>query len=872
MGKKLTNKVLVIGWDAADWKVIMPLIQEGKMPTLQKLMEGGVYGRVKTLDPPLSPMLWTSMATGLRAEKHGIQGFIEPTPDMKALRPVTVTSRKVKAVWNILNQNNMKSNVVSWWPSNPAEPIDGVMVSNLFQVANKSSDENWDMPDGTIHPESYEEILKDFRVHPSELTSQMLIPFMPKLFEGEGHTQEKRAQGIAKIIAHAASVHAASTYLQRETEWDFMAVYHDAIDHFCHLAMRFHPPRREFISESDFEKYKGVVEAGYRFHDMMLERTLNLIDDETTVILISDHGFHSDHLRPKSIPKEPSGPAVEHSPYGIIVMNGPGIRKGGTISGASILDLTPTLLTLYGLPVGEDMDGKVLTSAFSEPIEPNTIESWEIVNGNSGMHKQEKLEDPWAAQEAMKQLVELGYIEPMEGVDAQEKVDKAVRESKYYLARSMMQGNSIEKGISILEEIFVNSLIPRYGKRLAGAYLKTGQFSKCEALIKDLKVAEKKEFETLKKERLEKDPNDPFKDKELEEPMYLEYIEGLLLLAQNKIDRAIPILEKVLDKNPANLNVCLNIAKTNLSRGRFDDAEQYYVKALAIDELNAGAHYGLGFSFLRRNMLEEAMDEFLITIELNFNHVRAHYHLGETLARLEDFENAANAFEVAAKLSPGMRKAHKWLVHIYKDKLNQPSKAVNHEKFIEENIVGSIFVVSGLPRSGTSMMMQMLAEGGAPMLTDSNRKADVNNPKGYMEYEKVKSLHLDQAWLDEAQGQTVKIVAPLLHFLPEKFGYKVVLMERDLGEVITSQQKMLGKDTRKDALPMSLFTAYKNQLNKVEGWSDSQPKVQVLKVQYSNVIENPLEEAERIAAFLGIDLNVEKMAAVVDPTLYRNRV
>ena len=97
-------------------------------------------------------------------------------------------------------------------------------------------------------------------------------------------------------------------------------------------------------------------------------------------------------------------------------------------------------------------------------------------------------------------------------------------------------------------------------------------------------------------------------------------------------------------------------------------------------------------------------------------------------------------------------------------------------------------------------------------------------------------------------------------------------MERDLGEVITSQQKMLGKDTRKDALPMSLFTAYKNQLNKVEGWSDSQPKVQVLKVQYSNVIENPLEEAERIAAFLGIDLNVEKMAAVVDPTLYRNRV
>jgi hypothetical protein len=141
-----------------------------------------------------------------------------------------------------------------------------------------------------------------------------------------------------------------------------------------------------------------------------------------------------------------------------------------------------------------------------------------------------------------------------------------------------------------------------------------------------------------------------------------------------------------------------------------------------------------------------------------------------------------------------------------------------------------------------------------------------------MEYEKVKSLHLDQSWLDEAQGQTVKVVAPLLHFLPEKFGYKVILMERDLSEVITSQQKMLGKETRKDALPMSLFTAYKNQLTKVEGWADSQPKVQVLRVQYANVIEKPLEEAERIASFLELPLDVNKMASVVDPELYRNKV
>ena len=130
------KKLLVIGWDAADWKVINPLIQDGKMPALKKLMERGVFGNLKTLDPPVSPMLWTSMATGVRPYKHGIGGFVEPRPDGEGLRPVSSSSRKVKAIWNMFHNYNKKSNIVSWWPSNPVEPINGVMVSNLFHIAN----------------------------------------------------------------------------------------------------------------------------------------------------------------------------------------------------------------------------------------------------------------------------------------------------------------------------------------------------------------------------------------------------------------------------------------------------------------------------------------------------------------------------------------------------------------------------------------------------------------------------------------------------------------------------------------------------------------------------------------------------------------
>lgn len=871
MGKKLVNKVLLIGWDAADWKVINPLIQQGKMPALKKLIEEGTHGRIKTLDPPLSPMLWTSIATGMRADKHGIKGFIEPTPDGQGLRPVTSTSRKVKAIWNILNQEGYKSNVVAWWPSNPAEPINGVMVSNLYQGAHKPMDEGWDMPDGTVHPKSMIDTLKGLRVHPQELTPSMLLPFVPNLKTDEKLRTEKRMIGVRKTLAHAATIHSASTYLIRESEWDFMAVYHDAIDHFSHLAMRFHPPKRDFIDERDYDNYKGVVEAGYRFHDMMLERTLDMIDDDTTVILLSDHGFHCDHLRPKSIPKEPSGPAVEHNPYGIVVMKGPGIRKGGVVSGASVIDVTPTLLTLFGLPVGKDMEGKVLTQFFDEPVEPEFIESWEEEPGNDGMHSKFQKEDPWAAQQAMQQLVELGYIEAI-GDDKLEQVEKSRRESEYYLARNLINGNKIDQGIQVLEKIFGESHIIRYGKRLASAYLTKGYYTKCQALIEELKKAEKDEFEKLKKAKLDKDPNDPFGNSEMEEPMYLEYIEGLLLLSQGKIVKALPLLERVQKKSPANFGVCMNIGKIHLNRKNFGLAEEQYIKALAIDDMSAGAHHGLGLSFLRRDMLDQAIEEFITAIELNFNLVRAHYHLAEALARKGEYQDAANAFEVTVRLSPGMSKAHQWLAEIYKNHLNQPEKAKEHEDFVNQNIVGEIVIVSGLPRSGTSMMMQMLKQGGLPILTDEERLADDNNPKGYLEFEKVKKLHLDQTWLDEAAGKGVKIITQLLNYLPEKFNYKIIMMERDLTEVIKSQQKMLGKNTREDTLPLPLFNAFRTQMEKTDAWIASQPRIDMIKVNYSDVIENPVQEAERVASFVNQNLNVENMATVVDPTLYRNRV
>src|SRR3954464_13007169 len=162
-------RVMLIGWDAADWKVIRPLLAAGQMPTPARLMAGGVHGNIATLYPALSPMLWTSIATGKRAYKHGIHGFSEPLPDGSGIRPISLLSRKTKAVWNILNQTGHRSLVVGWWPSHPAEPLNGVMVSNHFSRPVGKPDEPWPLPSGTVYPAALTSALAELRVNPMEL-------------------------------------------------------------------------------------------------------------------------------------------------------------------------------------------------------------------------------------------------------------------------------------------------------------------------------------------------------------------------------------------------------------------------------------------------------------------------------------------------------------------------------------------------------------------------------------------------------------------------------------------------------------------------------------------------------------------------------
>ena len=184
-----------------------------------------------------------------------------------------------------------------------------------------------------------------------------------------------------------------------------------------------------------------------------------------------------------------------------------------------------------------------------------------------------------------------------------------------------------------------------------------------------------------------------------------------------------------------------------------------------------------------------------------------------------------------------------------------------------------ITIVSGLPRSGTSMIMQMLANGGMEILTDNIRSADDNNPRGYYEYEKVKSLQKDNTWLKEADGKAIKVIAQLLHYLSPEFKYTIIFMERNFDELLLSQEKMLTNlGSVKRADPEILRKTYSKHVNQVKEWIAQALNTNALYLKYNDVINDPLKTAGEINYLLNGTLDEVKMASVVDKKLYRNRV
>ncbi len=680
MPERIAKKVLVIGWDAADWKLIDPLLKLGVMPNLQGLIERGVRGDITSLDPKLSPLLWTSIATGKTADKHGVLNFVEPVPESGTLRISSSTTRKTKALWNIATQSGLRSLVVNWYATHPAEPISGINVTNLFQEnPPQTADAPWPMPPESVHPADLAADLAPGRVHPLRITAESILPLVPDLARLD--PRDRRIEMLAKQMARCASVHNIATgLLEAEPEVDLAMVFYDTIDVMGHYFMQYHPPRMWHVSEKDFATYRHVMNGVYQFHDLMLGRILELVGAETTIILLSDHGFHSDHLRPTVQPSMDDAHAAMdatwHRPLGVVVAAGPGIRAGQTIYGANLLDIAPTVLTLLGLATGADMDGRVLVEAIDRPISKESVFSWDAMPGESGTHPADKRQDPVAAAESIRQLVDLGYLAALPE-NVQQQVAQVKRESEFNLGVVYMTTRRAAQA----QEIFARLHAaypdePRFAMNLAHCLYAIGRHEEACGLLMEL-VARHPEAADAK------------------------LLLAGAMLASGRIEESRAMLERAEREMPDRRDGAIMLAEVYLHLRRWADAKRIAERLVETDPDDPRALHALGSAEMYLGNLERAAEMCLSAIERRHFYPEAHYMLGVTLVWMKDYPRAIQSLKAAVSMQPGYLNAYRYLASIYRHLGDRTNARANREQ--AERLIASM-------KDGAGMAPELLAE------------------------------------------------------------------------------------------------------------------------------------------------------------------
>jgi hypothetical protein len=392
-------RVVLLGLDGADWKVMRVLLERGLLPNFKRLVDGGAWGPLETLFPAKSPIIWTTIATGVPADRHGITDFSYFTapgvpPVVQKMRwprltlckklvrlafrtgfaqrrPFSSVSRQVPALWNMADHAGLRTGVLNWWCSWPAENINGFMVT---QRVTYSPGEVILGTEGAprraeTHPEGLLEDLGGCILKPEELTPADLSPFVD---EGRDALKERiERRGGEKRLAlpwfwfshtfqsDRSFERIAQTLFPREAP-DLFLLFHQGIDVVEHFFWHcWEPEHFDPIPEEDLALFSRMIPAYYAFEDRVLGGLMDAAGDNTVFVIVSDHGMDPTGELPKS------GDHVETGPAGIFILNGPCIGPVGRME-ASVYDIAPTVLYLLGLPVARDMPGRPLVQACHE--------------------------------------------------------------------------------------------------------------------------------------------------------------------------------------------------------------------------------------------------------------------------------------------------------------------------------------------------------------------------------------------------------------------------------------------------------------------------------------------------------------------------
>ncbi len=432
------RRLIIVGVDGGDWANLKPLISAGRLPNFARLVREGATGPLRSEEPMLSPLLWTTMATGRYPEDHGILNFTVVDPKTGARAPISRLYRKVDAFWNMLSRNQRTVDMVGWLATDPAETISGVMVTDKFGYVAYAPGDSARASASSLSPRNRERELAALAVHSSDVTDAEIARFVDvpanEIARHHGDFDPKDPlNNLIHLYASTRTFQNIAVHLLKADAPDVLAVYFEWVDAMSHLFMLHAPPQMPDVPAAEYARYHKAVEEAYVVQDEILGAIMALMDERTVLMVISDHGFKSGAVRLRNRPEIWAGNAAKwHQIDGMVGFFGAGVTKGTTIQGASILDVAPTILALQGLPRASDMPGSPIASAFDVAvISTFSNERVATLDGPRGEAHSDASSSA-ADAETMKKLEALGYLTP-DNADAHNNLGQRYQERGDYM-------------------------------------------------------------------------------------------------------------------------------------------------------------------------------------------------------------------------------------------------------------------------------------------------------------------------------------------------------------------------------------------------------------------------------------------------------
>lgn len=591
--------VIFIGLDGADWSLLDQYASRGVMPTLAKLVAEGASGTLKTIHPPLSPLIWTTMMTGTSPLDHRILDFLRVNPVSHQREPITSDERKVPAIWNMATAGGKKVGALGFWATYPAEAVNGLMVSDrLFTFLFSESAP----PPGVVYPSSAESWAREgLKRAQTEVGYDEIKTILPWLDQAE------YAKAIAVTDPYAHPVSAlrrilieTRVYDELGRDWfarehpDLMLLYFQGTDSIGHVFAPYAPPRQPSIPQADYERYKDVAERYFAFVDQLLAKYVALAQSTgSAIVLASDHGFLWGEGRPTTLSSAANTTAAKwHAENGIYLIWAPGIQtsNGHTASG-NVDQVCATLLALVGLPAASGIAKPALPGA---PTSISATADYRAVytpvpppTGTAGSGT------PAVDEDTVAKLRALGYIgategkgrafgtrtagslnneglllkqqgkqkEAIEAFDTAISVDPNLASALWNLSDLLWaRGESIDKSDALLVRAFANGL-PEGTKFLIGraiGYQRNGQIDRSVALLNQAAAAK---------------PNDP--------EVWL--FRGRYRVERGECAGAVDDIQQAARLTPDNAAVFASLGLAQLCAGNSSAARTSFQKSLQLD-------------------------------------------------------------------------------------------------------------------------------------------------------------------------------------------------------------------------------------------------------------------------------------------------